>query len=43
MKKPKNHGPASEKQKLILQDVTTDIILIGGGLNTCASTLKTIL
>jgi hypothetical protein len=23
-------GPASEKQKLILQDTTTDVILIGG-------------
>lgn len=23
-------GPASEKQRLILQDTTTDVILIGG-------------
>lgn len=27
----KSYGPASEKQRLILQDNTTDIILIGGG------------
>lgn len=25
------YGPASAKQKLILQDTTTDVILIGGG------------
>jgi hypothetical protein len=24
-------GPASEKQKLALQDNTTDVILVGGG------------
>jgi predicted phage terminase large subunit-like protein len=27
----KTYGPASEKQRLILQDTTTDVILIGGG------------
>jgi hypothetical protein len=24
-------GPASEKQRLVLQDNTTDVILVGGG------------
>lgn len=24
-------GPASEKQRLVLQDKTTDVILVGGG------------
>ena len=24
-------GPASEKQRLVLQDSTTDVILVGGG------------
>lgn len=27
----KTYGPASEKQRLILTDKTTDVILIGGG------------
>lgn len=41
--KPKrSYGPCSERQKLILQDNTTDVILMGGG-GTCASTLKTVL
>jgi hypothetical protein len=35
-------GPASEKQRMVLQDNTTDVILVGGG-KFCASTLKTIL
>lgn len=25
------HGPCSEKQRIILQDITTDVILLGGG------------
>jgi hypothetical protein len=29
--KKKVYGPASEKQRLILTDRTTDVILIGGG------------
>jgi hypothetical protein len=33
-------GPASEKQRMVLQDKTTDVILVGGG-KICASTLKT--
>ena len=28
--KQQTFGPASDKQRLILQDTTTDIILIGG-------------
>ena len=24
-------GPASEKQRMVLQDTTTDVILVGGG------------
>ena len=35
-------GPASEKQRMVLQDTTTDVILVGGG-KLCASTLKTTL
>ena len=35
-------GPASEMQRLILQDKTTDVILVGGG-KLSASTLKTLL
>ncbi len=35
-------GPASEKQRITLLDKTTDVILVGGG-ESCASTLKTIL
>jgi hypothetical protein len=27
----KHYGPASEKQRLILQDTETDVILMGGG------------
>lgn len=30
-KTKKSYGPCSEKQRLILQDSTTDVILIGGG------------
>ena len=30
-KKLKSYGPRSEKQRLILQDNTTDVILMGGG------------
>lgn len=31
-KMPKKvYGPCSEKQRLILQDNTTDVILMGGG------------
>jgi hypothetical protein len=31
-KKPRAvYGPCSERQKLILQDNTTDVILMGGG------------
>ena len=35
-------APCSEKQRLVLQDDSTDILLIGGG-RLCASTLKTTL
>ena len=35
-------GPASEKQRIVLQDNTTDVLLVGGG-KLSASTLKTIL
>lgn len=31
MAKKKVYGPCSEKQRLILMDTTTDIILVGGG------------
>jgi predicted phage terminase large subunit-like protein len=32
MKKPKKvYGPASEMQRIVLQDKTTDVILVGGG------------
>lgn len=31
MAKPRSYGPCSEKQRLILQDTTTDVILMGGG------------
>lgn len=27
----KSYGPCSEKQRLILQDTSTDVILMGGG------------
>lgn len=30
-KQKKVYGPASEKQRLILTDKTTDVILLGGG------------
>lgn len=39
--KKKVYGPVSEKQKLILKDTTTDVLLIGGGSKSSASTLKT--
>lgn len=29
-KQRKSYGPCSEKQRLILQDNTTDVILMGG-------------
>ena len=29
--KKKTYGPASELQRIVLQDKTTDVILVGGG------------
>lgn len=29
--KKKVYGPASEMQRIVLQDKTTDVILVGGG------------
>lgn len=34
-------GPCSPKQKMVMEDNTTDILLVGGG-KPCASTLKTL-
>lgn len=37
----KVYGAVSHKQTLILSDNTTDVILLGGGKRSCASSLKT--
>lgn len=39
--KPIVFGPCSKKQQIIMSDDTTDVLLIGGG-EYCASTLKTL-
>jgi hypothetical protein len=41
--KRKVFAPSSVKQQLVLQENDVDILLTGGGRQSCASTLKTTL